>query len=82
MFLNGLGNERLKKIARKRHEKYRDLMRQYQFAEVYRQTILDDYKVMRAEITPCVTVDISVPVEPEPTLVMYNVEYIYTCPTK
>lgn len=82
MFLNGLGNERLKKIARKRHEKYRDLMRQYQFAEVYRETILDDYKVMRAEITPCVTVDISVPVEPEPTLVMYNVEYIYTCPTK
>jgi len=82
--LDDLGNERLKKISRERYKKYRDLMRQHQFSEVYRETILHELKVMRAEITPCVTVDISVPAEPEPepASVIYIVEYIYTCSTK
>jgi len=82
MPLTETGDERSRQIGRKRLEKYRDLMRQYQFAEVYRETIWTDLKVMRAEIAPCVTADISVPVEPRSTFVTYVVEYIYTCSTK
>lgn len=83
----GFGDERQRKIGRKRLEKYRDLMRQHQFVEVYkvyRDTgdTMFDKKTLRAEITPCVTVDIAVPLKPQSTYVIYSVEYIYTCPTK
>ena len=71
--------ERLKKIGRMRREKYRDFMRKHQFAEVYRD---DREKTMRAEITPCVTVDISVPSDPNSDFFIFGTEYIYTCPTK
>jgi len=80
--------ERSKKISRMRLEKYRDLIRQHQFTEVYRDAEHAVYgyeyrdKTMRGEITPCVTVDITVPIEPRSTSVTYVIEYIYTCPTK
>jgi hypothetical protein len=86
--LDEIGNERLKQIAHKRYEKYQDLMRQHQFTEVYRDSEHATYgykysdKTMRAEITPCVTVDITVPIEPSSKSVLYTLEYIYTCPTK
>ena len=81
-------NERLGRIGRKRFEKYQDLMRQYQFTEVYRDKkhlkygYEFGYKTMRADITPCVTLDIGMRIVPKSTTVMYVTEYIYTCPTK
>ena len=80
--LDEVGNERLKLIARKKYEKYQNLMFGNQFKEAYRENIAGESKVMRGEISPCVTVDISVPVKPRPDYVIYTVEYIYTCPTK
>ena len=81
-------NERLLRIERKRFEKYRDLMSRYQMTEVYRDKKHPKYgyeysdKTMRAEITPCVILDITTPIVPKSTSVMYITEYIYTCPTK
>jgi len=86
--LGKAGNERLGRIGRKRFEKYQDLMRQYQFTEVYRDKKDLKYgyefsdKTMRAEITPCVTLDIGMRIVPKSTTVMFVTEYIYTCPTK
>ncbi|WP_415903474.1 hypothetical protein ACMXYR_07105 [Neptuniibacter sp. QD29_5] len=89
MFLNGKntmidysGNERLKKIGRGRFNKYKSLVQKYPFKEIYRETFLYEYKTLRADVTPCITIDISVPVEPELGIVTYIIEYIYTCLTK
>ena len=68
-----------------RLERYQDLMRRHPFVEVYREsdTVWDAKKTLRAEITPCVTVDIAVPIEPSIyDSVTYIIDYIYTCPTK
>lgn len=67
-------------IGPKKLEKVEELMRKYQFTEIYR----DGWqKTMRADITPCVTVDIKMPTtpEPDPSYVSYVLEYIYTCDT-
>ena len=85
MSLTGSMDEREMQIARKRKEKFQDLMRQHQFTEVYRDEENPKYgeKTMRAEITPCLTVDIEVPIEPDSDYLKYTtIEYIYTCPTK
>jgi tetratricopeptide (TPR) repeat protein len=82
-YLGKTGSERILRIGRMRLEKYHDLMRQNQFTEVYRDKEYPSKKTLRAEITPCVTVDIEVPIEPEPeaAYVLYGVDYIYTCQT-
>ena len=68
------------KINRLRLEKFQDLMRQYQFAEAYRESATKGRhatKTLRAEITPCVTIDIEVPIEPSLDMVSYIIDYIY-----
>ncbi|WP_417347198.1 tetratricopeptide repeat protein [Ferrimonas sp.] len=85
--LGEAGNERMMRIEAERLEKYHALMRSHRFTEVYRDEKHPEYgdrysnKTLRAELTPCVILDITLPIILNSGFVIYDTEYIYVCPT-